>query len=42
MDGVIEQLKGHLTRHTCISGQNTLCVRAVVSHFVQSTVVSFF
>ena len=42
MDRVIEQLKGHLTCHACITGQNALCVRAVVSHFVQSTVVSFF
>ena len=42
MDRVIEQLKGHLTCHACISGQNTLYVRAVVSHFVQSTAVSFF
>ena len=42
MDRVIEQLKGHLTCHACISGQNALCVRAVVSHFIQSTVVSFF
>ena len=34
----IGQLKGQLTRHACVGGQNASCARAVVPHFAESTV----
>ena len=43
---VIGQLEGQLTCHACVSGQNTPCVHAFVSHFakliVAIVVVVFF
>ena len=32
------QLKGQLTHHACVSGQNALSTHAVVSHFAKLTV----
>ena len=40
LDGIIGQLKGQLTHHACVSGQNTSCAGTVVSHFAKLT--SFF
>ena len=37
LDSVIGQLKGQLTGHACVSGQNASCARAVVSHFAEFT-----
>ena len=42
LDSEIGQLKGHVTLHACVSGQNTSCARAVVSHFSKLTVVVVF
>ena len=43
LDSIIGQLKGQLTRHTCVSGQNKSCTRAFFSHFAELTaVVDFF
>ena len=39
MDSVIGQLKGQLTRHVRVSGQNASCT--VVSHFAELTVAFF-
>ena len=43
---VIGQLEGQLTCHACVSGQNTPCMHAFVSHFakliVAIVVVVFF
>ena len=36
---VIGQLKGQLTRHARVSGQNASCARAVVLHVADLTVV---
>ena len=35
------QLKGQFTRHACVSGQNALCARAIVSHFAELTDIFF-
>ena len=32
---IIGQLEGQLTCHACVSGQNTPCVHAFVSHFAE-------
>ena len=37
----MEQLKGQVTSHSCVSGQNASCARAVVSHSAEFTVVFF-
>ena len=37
LDSVIGQLKGQLTGHACVSGQNASCARAVVLHFAEFT-----
>ena len=37
----IGQLKGQLTRHTCVGEQSVSCARAVVPHFAESTVFFF-
>ena len=34
-DSVIGPLKGQLTRHACMRGQNASCAGAVVSHFAE-------
>ena len=41
LDSVIGQLKGQLTPHVNLSGQNTLYARTVVSHFTELTVFFF-
>ena len=38
----IGQLKGQLTRHTCVGEQSVSCARAVVPHFAESTVFFFY
>ena len=38
LDSVIGQLKGQLTRHAGVSGQNASFARAVASHFAELTV----
>ena len=39
----IGQLKGQLTRHACVNGQNMSCaLTVVVLHFTKVTVVGFF
>ena len=35
-------VKGQLTCRACVSGQNTSCMCAVVSHFIELTVFCFF
>ena len=42
LDSVIGQLKGQFTRHACVSGQNALCARAIVSHFAELTDIFFY
>ena len=37
LDSVIGQLKGQLTRHAGVSGQNASFARAVASHFAELT-----
>ena len=37
LDGIIGQLKGQLTHHACVSGQNASCAGTVVSHFAKLT-----
>ena len=39
---MIGQLKGQLTRHACVRGQNASCARAVVSHSAGLPVFFFF
>ena len=40
LDSVIGQLKGQLTRHAFVSGQNASCARGVVSHLIVVFTVS--
>ena len=42
LDSVIGQLKGQLTPHASVSGQNVSYARAVVSYFAELTIVFFF
>ena len=42
LDSVIEQLKGQLTCHARVSGQNASSACAVVSHFAEFTDGFFF
>ena len=37
LDGIIGQLKGQLTHHAFVSGQNASCAGTVVSHFAKLT-----
>ena len=37
LDGITGQLKGQLTHHACVSGQNASCEDTVVSHFAKLT-----
>ena len=37
LDGIIGQLKGQVTHHACVSGQNASCAGTVVSHFTKLT-----
>ena len=39
---VMGHLRGQLTGHACVSGQNASCVRAFVSHYTELTVVFSF
>ena len=41
LDSVRGQLKGQLTRHASVSGQNAPCARAVVSNFAEFVFVLF-
>ena len=39
---VMGHLRGQLTGHACVSGQNASCARAFVSHYAELTVFSSF
>ena len=41
LDSVRGQLKGQLTRHASVNGQNASCARAVVSNFAEFVFVLF-